>query len=476
MKFATRLLTFDPAPGDRFTPANTPIYQTATFRQDDATAFGEYDYSRSGNPTRAVVEKQIAALESGTRGFCFSTGLAAITAVTRLLSPGEEILACDDLYGGTYRLFSRILAKRGINVRYVDFTNLDAVAAAITSNTTAGLPGEPDQSRCCRSSTLPQSSDIAHRAGALVCVDNSTMSPYLQRPLELGADIVLHSATKFLCGHSDVMAGAVVVADEELGAGALPHPERRRRRIVAFRQLSSAARYEDAVAAAGSPAVKRQGDRRVAGCASGGRSRVLSRTRRCGASCAIHRAQASGDGAVLSFVTGDPEFSRAVVEATKLFAITVSFGGVNSTISLPNYMSHASIPAHLRQQKSIPADLVRISVGAEDVDDLIDDLSQAFEIAARQSTALASGGRRLGKEKEPLWGSPLCCRCGGLQLRRCGRAALRRSRCSRTHVAAGRRRRCRRVRRRRRRIRRRGRRMLEWRLGVVVGDSGVTSG
>ena len=153
MKFATRLLTFDPAPGDRYTPANTPIYQTATFRQDDATEFGEYDYSRSGNPTRAVVEKQIAALESGTRGFCFSTGLAAITAVTRLLSPGEEILACDDLYGGTYRLFSRILAKRGINVRYVDFSDLDAVAAAITQQHQAGLPGNARPIRCCRSST-----------------------------------------------------------------------------------------------------------------------------------------------------------------------------------------------------------------------------------------------------------------------------------------------------------------------------------
>ena len=146
MKFATRLLTFDPAPGDRFTPANTPIYQTATFRQDDATEFGEYDYSRSGNPTRAVVEKQIASLEGGTRGFCFATGLAAITAVTRLVSPGEEILACDDLYGGTYRLFSRILAKRGINVRYVDFSNLDAVAAAITPNTKLVYLETPDQS------------------------------------------------------------------------------------------------------------------------------------------------------------------------------------------------------------------------------------------------------------------------------------------------------------------------------------------
>src|ERR1700684_3649307 len=135
MKFETLLLNFDPAPGDRFRPANTPIYQTATFRQDSATLFGDFDYTRSGNPTRAVLETQLALLESGTRAFCFSTGLAAITAVTRLLSPGEEILACDDLYGGTYRLFSRILAKRGINVRYVDFNNVDAVAASINSNT-----------------------------------------------------------------------------------------------------------------------------------------------------------------------------------------------------------------------------------------------------------------------------------------------------------------------------------------------------
>ncbi len=386
MKFATRLLTFDPAPGDRFTPANTPIYQTATFRQDDATAFGEYDYSRSGNPTRAVVEKQIAALESGTRGFCFSTGLAAITAVTRLLSPGEEILACDDLYGGTYRLFSRILAKRGINVRYVDFTNLDAVAAAITSNTRLVYLESPTNPLL-QIIDIAAVSDIAHRSGALVCVDNSTMSPYLQRPLELGADIVLHSATKFLCGHSDVMAGAVVVADEDLaqelyliqngeGAGLSPFDSYlllRGTKTLSLRldrQQSNAEAIAELLDA--HPAVDRV---YYPGLAN---QRQL----------AIHRAQASGDGAVLSFVTGDAEFSRTVVEATKLFAITVSFGGVNSTISLPNYMSHASIPAHLRQQKSIPPDLVRISVGAEDVDDLIDDLSQAFEIAARQSTAL----------------------------------------------------------------------------------------
>ena len=386
MKFATRLLTFDPAPGDRFTPANTPIYQTATFRQDDATAFGEYDYSRSGNPTRSVVEKQLAALECGTRGFCFSTGLAAITAVTRLLSPGDEILACDDLYGGTYRLFSRILAKRGINVCYVDFTDLDAVANAVTTNTQL-IYLESPTNPLLQIIDISAVVEIAHRSNALVCVDNSTMSPYLQRPLELGADIVLHSATKFLCGHSDVMAGAVVVADEVLGQELY---------LIQNGEGAGLSPFDSFLLLRGSKTLSLRLDRQQSNAQAIARlldshpavDRVYYPGLGDARQLAIHRSQASGDGAVLSFVTGDPEFSRTVVEATKLFAITVSFGGVNSTISLPNYMSHASIPAHLRQQKSIPADLVRVSVGAEDVDDLIDDLSQAFEVATRQTRVL----------------------------------------------------------------------------------------
>jgi len=383
MKFATRVLTFDPAPGDRYTPANTPIYQTATFRQENATEFGEYDYCRSGNPTRSVVEKQIAALEGGSRGFCFSTGLAAITAVTRLVAPGEEIVACDDLYGGTYRLFSRILAKRGISVRYVDFSDLDAVAAAIGSNTKL-LYLETPTNPLLQIIDIRAVAGIAHRSGAVVCVDNSTMSPYLQRPLELDADIVLHSATKFLCGHSDVMAGAVVVNDTELadelyliqngeGAGLAPFDSYLLLRGIKTLSLRLDRQQTNAIAIAefldAQPSV----------------SQVYFPGFAAEKQLRIHRSQASGDGAVLSFVTGDPELSRTVVEATRLFNITVSFGGVNSTISLPNYMSHASIPESLRQLKSIPRDLVRVSVGAEDVEDLIEDLGQAFEFAARQS-------------------------------------------------------------------------------------------
>ena len=376
MKFETLLLTFDPAPGDKSRPANTPIYQTATFRQDSATSFGDFDYSRSGNPTRAVLETQLALLESGSRAFCFSTGLAAITAVTRLLKPGEQILACDDLYGGTYRLFSRILANRGITVQYVDFADEAAFAAALTPAVKLVYLESPTNPLL-RILDLRRVAELAHQHGARVCVDNSTMSPYLQRPLELGCDIVIHSATKFLCGHSDVMAGAVIVEDtslaEELyliqngeGAGLSPFDSflvLRGLKTLALRQNQQ---QSNAIAVANylqqHPAV----------------TEVYFPTLAPAAEQAIHRAQASGPGSVLSFRTGDPELSRRMVEACTLHTITVSFGGVNSTISLPNYMSHASIPQQLRTQKQIPRDLVRISVGIEAFEDLQADLEQSF--------------------------------------------------------------------------------------------------
>ncbi len=382
MKFETQLLTFDPAPGDRCRPANTPIYQTATFRQDSAVGFGEYDYSRSGNPTRAVLESQLAILEEGARAFCFSTGLAAITAVTRLLQPGEEILACDDLYGGTYRLFSRILAKRGIPVRYADFSNEAEFAAALTPAVKLVYCESPTNPLL-RIIDLRAVAARAHASGAIVCVDNSTMSPYLQRPLGLGCDIVLHSATKFLCGHSDVMAGAIIVNDpslaEELyliqngeGAGLAPFDS-----FLVLRGLKTLALRLN----------QQQANARAL-------AEFLSRHTavtevlfpECGDpdAIALHRRQASGPGAVFSFRTGDPELSRRMVEACRLFCITVSFGGVNSTISLPNYMSHASIPQHLRTQKEIPADLVRLSVGIEAIEDLTEDLTQSLESARRQ--------------------------------------------------------------------------------------------
>jgi cysteine-S-conjugate beta-lyase len=379
VKFETLLLNFDPAPGDRCRPANTPIYQTATFRQDSATAFGDFDYTRSGNPTRAVLETQLALLESGTRAFCFSTGLAAITAVTRLLKPGEQILACDDLYGGTYRLFSRILSNRGITVQYVDFADEAALKAAFTPAVKLVYLESPTNPLL-HILDLARVAELAHQHGARVCVDNSTMSPYLQRPLELGCDIVIHSATKFLCGHSDVMAGAVIVRDPALadnlyliqngeGGGLAPFDS-----FLVLRGLKTLAirqNQQQANAIALANFLKQHANV----------TDVYFPTLAPPEAAAIHKKQASGPGSVLSFRTGDPELSRRTVESCKLHTITVSFGGVNSTISLPNYMSHASIPDHLRSQKQIPHDLVRISVGIEAIDDLTADLDQAFAAA-----------------------------------------------------------------------------------------------
>lgn len=376
MKFETRLLNFEAAPGDRCKPVATPIYQTATFRQDSADEFGDYDYSRSGNPTRAVLESQIAELEGGRRAFCFASGMAAITAVTRLLRPGDEIVACDDLYGGTFRLFSRILKGRGIETRYVDFDSATDLETAISQRTRLVYLETPTNPLL-KVVDIRAAAEVAHAHGALLCVDNSTMSPYLQNPLALGADIVAHSATKFLCGHSDVTAGAVVLNDPGLaeqvyliqngeGAGLGPFDS-----FLLLRGLKTLALRLDR---------QQQNALRIAEFLA--HHPKVSRVHYPGLANhpgrELHYAQARGAGSVLSFETGSFAASRQIAEATRIFAITVSFGSVNSAISLPVCMSHASIPPEVRERKCLPQDLVRLSVGIEDADDLIADLDQAL--------------------------------------------------------------------------------------------------
>src|SRR5436305_3525791 len=215
MKIDTRLVQSAGYPGDPHRAIATPIYQTATFEQECAVEFSEYDYSRSGNPTRAVLEQQLAILEHGTRAFAFASGLAAITAVTRLLKPGDEILVIDDVYGGTCRLFSKILKRSEISVRYVHGSTADDFADAFSERTRL-VHIETPTNPLLKIVDIAALGQLAHENDALLCVDNTMLSPYLQNPLLLGADIVIHSATKFLCGHSDVVAGAVVVRDPHL--------------------------------------------------------------------------------------------------------------------------------------------------------------------------------------------------------------------------------------------------------------------
>lgn len=386
MKFASRVVNFNACPEDPFKPLATPIYQTATFEQEQADQFGRYDYSRSGNPTRTVLEDHIAQLENADRAFCFASGLAAISAITRLLSPGEEILAGDDLYGGSYRLFSKILNRTGITVRYADACDLEKFASQITPETRL-LYIESPTNPLLRIADIRALANLAHQHGALLCVDNSAMSPYLQNPLDLGADIVVHSATKYLCGHSDVTAGAVCVRRPDLaeqiyviqnGEGSALGPFDcflllRGIKTLKLRydcQQSSAAKIARHLAY--HPAIKR--------------IYFPGLTSHPGHD--LHAKQARGAGALISFETGSFELSRRIAEATKLFRISVSFGSINSSISLPGCMSHASIPAEVREARCLATDLVRLSVGIEDVEDLIGDLDRAFERAAEEVLVL----------------------------------------------------------------------------------------
>ncbi len=368
-----------PSGNDPFGAVSPPIYQTATFRQPSAVEFGEYDYSRTANPTRALAEEQIAALEGGRHACAFASGMAAITAVTRLARAGEEILAGDDLYGGTIRLLSQVAPRQGIAVRWVDAADAHAVEAAISPATRLLLVETPTNPLL-RIADLARLAGIVHRRGVLLAVDNSLLSPCLQRPLAHGADMVMPSATKFLCGHGDVCAGAVVTDDAGLhgrlafhlnaeGAGLAPFDSwllLRGMKTLALRverQCASARRIAQRLA--GHPLVRE----------------VFFPALAAPAAREIHERQASGPGAVISFTTGDAELSRRIVEAARLFTIAVSFGSIGSSISLPSRMSHASVPAELRGRLGPPPDLVRLSVGIEDVDDLMADLEQAFAAA-----------------------------------------------------------------------------------------------
>jgi cystathionine beta-lyase len=378
MKFATRLVQYDVAPDDPHRPMATPIYQTATFEQEFADSFGAYDYSRSGNPTRRVLEDQIASLENGLRAFCFSSGMSAIATVTRLLKPGYEILADWDLYGGATRLFHQVREHAGIGVRYIDASNPESIASQISPSTRM-IYVESPTNPLLRIIDLKSAATIAHERGLLLCVDNSTMSPYLQNPLTLGADIVIHSGTKFLGGHSDVTGGALVVRDEALAA-----------RIYAIQNAEGTALgpFDCFLLLRGIKTLKLRLDAQQG---SAGRIAAwLSEHPKAGhvyypglshhPGFTLQNAQARGAGSVLSFQAGSPEAAKLVAEKLRLFAIAVSFGSVHSTIGIPVKMSHASTPVELQPSRAIPADLLRLSIGIEDCDELMQDLDAVLKL------------------------------------------------------------------------------------------------
>ena len=383
MRRQTEYLQYESSPGDPHRPSATPLYQTATFRLQDGA---EFDYSRSGNPTRSVVEEQLAAIERGTAGFAFSSGMAALDAVCSLVSAGEEIVACVDLYGGTYRLLSQVVARRGVRVRFVN-TSDDAVLVealeraprlVLVETPTNPLQGVTDLYRLC---------ELARAGGSLVAVDNSLMSPYLQTPLQCGAHLVIHSATKFLNGHSDVTAGAVVTSDAELAEKLRFHQNATGTALAPF---------EAWLLARGMKTLALRLDRHQQNAEVLARylrdHQAVTRVHYVGLPShpgrEIHNRQSLGPGAVIAVETGSLERSLALVEEAKLFAVTVSFGGVRSTLSLPARMSHASIPEQVRLRRQFPEDLVRLSIGIEHLEDLRDDLSRALDRALAASGVL----------------------------------------------------------------------------------------
>lgn len=366
-------------------PTVTPIYLSSTFDQDSATAFGEFDYSRSGNPTRQVLESQLAELEGAKRAFAFSSGVAAIAAVTRFLKPGDEILAANDLYGGTQRIFSTMLPDRGVEVRYSNASNVDRFLASASLHTKL-VYFEPVGNPMLTVYDVKAIAEAARRREILIAVDNTLLSPLNLRPLDLGADIVIHSATKYMGGHSDVTAGVVAVNRADLaehlyktqngeGTALAPFDSYQLERGLRTLALRLERQQENAKKIAEYLA-KRAGIRLVRYptlATHPGREILIRQSAGLGS-----QVGGVGGGAVVCFETGSVELSKKIVEAMRLFSIRVSFGTVSSSASLPFYMSHASVPQRERERHGLPRDLVRLSIGIEHVDDLIADLERAL--------------------------------------------------------------------------------------------------
>lgn len=380
MRTETRLL--HALPHDPLTGAvSVPIYQTSTFEQEGPGINKGFDYSRTNNPTRQAFEQLLAELEGGTRGIAFSSGLAAVDAVLKLLSAGDEIIAVDDIYGGTYRALHTIYNRLGITVKHVDTSDPGNVLEAITPRTKLVWLETPTNPTL-KVSDIRAIASISKASGALLLVDNTFGSPVAQQPLKLGADIVLHSITKYIAGHSDVIGGGIVVKDEELGdrieyiqnaTGAVLGPQDSWLAIRGAQTLHL--RYERISRSAQQVAEFLQQHPAVAG--------VNYPGLRTHPNHLVARSQSTAFGGVISFWLKDDREGAAVqlVKHTRLFTLAESLGGVKSLLCVPARMTHASVPREARIAAGIHDSLVRISIGLEHPDDLVEDLAGAISAA-----------------------------------------------------------------------------------------------
>ena len=378
MNFNTKVIHggqhHEPATGS----VNVPVFLTSTFAQTSPGVHSGYEYSRAANPTRQALEDSLASIENGARGLAFGSGLAAIDCVLKLLNPGDEVVAVDDLYGGTYRMFTRLFEKYQLKFTFVNFDDVSKIADVITDKTKL-IWVETPTNPLMKLVDIKAVVEIAKGQDILVAVDNTFATPYLQRPIDMGADIVMHSATKYLGGHSDVIAGALVAKDAELGdklhfiqfasGGILgPHDSYLVLRGIKTLALRVQRHSENGMAVAryleSHPAV----------------DKVIYPGLESHPQYELAKAQMKDFGGMVSFTfkSGKQEDAVKFLEQVKVFTLAESLGGVESLANHPALMTHASIPAEKRAELGITDDLVRLSVGIEDAEDLIADLEKAF--------------------------------------------------------------------------------------------------
>jgi len=377
-KIATKFIHAGAEPDPSTGAIMTPIFQTSTYVQSSPGQHKGYEYARSQNPTRAALETALAVIENGKYGLAFSSGVAATDAVIKLLSPGDEVIAANDMYGGTYRLFTKVFEKFGIKFIYVDTTDVNNITAVLSEKSKL-IWIETPTNPLMNITDILAVSKISKKAGTILCVDNTFASPYLQNPLDLGADIVMHSSTKYLGGHSDVIQGALIMNDESLkdqlyfiqkSCGAVPGP------FDCFLVLRG---------------IKTLHVRMKQHCENGTVIANYLRTNPkidkvfwCGfldhPNHDIAKQQMRGFGGMLSFTLKDPSVEAAtkVLSSTKLFSLAESLGGVESLINHPASMTHASIPREERLKNGLTDGLIRLSIGIEDAEDLVEDLKQAI--------------------------------------------------------------------------------------------------
>ncbi len=378
MKIGTKVIHAGLKPDSATGAIMTPIYQTSTYVQDEIGINKGYAYSRTSNPTRAALEKQLAALENGKFGACFSSGLAAMDGILKMLNPGDEVISTSDLYGGSYRIFTTIFEKYGIKFHFVDMLNLSNIEKVINSKTKLiwiETPTNPMMNII----DIKAISTLAKKHSIKVAVDNTFATPFLQRPLDLGADIIVHSVTKYLGGHSDVVMGAVVVNDEETAkemyriqnsSGAVCGPFdaflvlrgiktlhlRMQRHCENGEKIARWLAQQDKVDKVYWPGFETHPNHKVA------------------------KEQMDGFGGMVSFSLkgNNLEDAKKLASSTEIFALAESLGGVESLIGHPATMTHAAIPYEARQKSGVVDSLIRLSIGVEDADDLIQDLNKAL--------------------------------------------------------------------------------------------------